>query len=378
VPAAETGQPQKPDVGKYTHLDADPGSSHSMVTALVPRGAQVLEFGCATGYMSRMLTEGLGCTVSGVELFPAAAELAKPHCRRVIVGDVETMDLAAALGDQRFDAVLFADVLEHLRDPGAVLARVRPFIADGGAVIASIPNVAHGSVRLALLHGEFRYRQTGLLDNTHLRFFTREGVRDLFEGAGYHVTHWRRTVKAVGDTDVTFPDSPMARRAKRWLAQDPDSTTFQFIVRAERSDVSEELRRTRDELARAKASLDAIWGERVKATAADLARLVPAGEALVLNDEAQIGPDVAPGRRVHSFPDHDGQYWGPPANADAAKEEVERLRAAGARYFAVAWPAFWQLELFPAFARYLRDSYACLYENDRLILFDLRTTGPRS
>src|SRR3954470_14165656 len=99
-------QPTSPGVGNYTHLDADAGSSHSMVTALVPRGAQVLEFGCATGYMSRMLTEGLGCTVTGVELFPAAAELAKPHCRRVIVGDVETMDLPAALGEQTYDAVL--------------------------------------------------------------------------------------------------------------------------------------------------------------------------------------------------------------------------------------------------------------------------------
>src|SRR4051812_30959846 len=91
-------QPTSPGVGNYTHLDADAGSSHSMVAALVPRGARVLEFGCATGYMSRMLTEQFGCTVVGVELFAAAAEHARPHCRRVVVGDVETMDLAATVG----------------------------------------------------------------------------------------------------------------------------------------------------------------------------------------------------------------------------------------------------------------------------------------
>src|SRR5947209_17867704 len=93
----EAAGPRPADVGKYTRLDPDPGSSHSLVAALVPRGVRVLEFGCATGYMSRLLTEGLGCAVTGVELFPAAAELARPHCRRVIVGDVETMDLAAAV-----------------------------------------------------------------------------------------------------------------------------------------------------------------------------------------------------------------------------------------------------------------------------------------
>jgi SAM-dependent methyltransferase len=124
-----------------------------------------------------------------------AAEEASLRAERVIVGDVEELDLEAELGGERFDAILFADVLEHLRDPAAVLRRVRPFVADGGAVVASIPNVAHASVRLSLLAGSFRYREQGLLDESHLRFFTREGVQDLFEGSGYLITDWLRPLR---------------------------------------------------------------------------------------------------------------------------------------------------------------------------------------
>ena len=177
---------------EYTTYDDSPGSTHNLVVGLVERGSRVLEFGCASGYMSRVLRDRLGATVVGVELRAEAAEEAALHCERVIVGDAEELDLETELGGERFDAILFADVLEHLRDPAAVLRRVRPFVAEGGVVAASIPNVAHASVRLALLSGSFRYREQGLLDESHLRFFTREGVQDLFEGAGYVITEWLR------------------------------------------------------------------------------------------------------------------------------------------------------------------------------------------
>src|SRR5690242_10330690 len=123
--------------------------------------------------MSQVLRERLGCSVVGIELDPQMGELARPQLERLIIGDLETVDLAAELGDERFDVLLFADVLEHMRDPAAVLARTRPFLRDDGLVVASLPNVAHISVRLSLLAGQFRYRRWGLLDETHLRFFTR-------------------------------------------------------------------------------------------------------------------------------------------------------------------------------------------------------------
>ncbi|HMI99749.1 MAG TPA: methyltransferase domain-containing protein [Gaiellaceae bacterium] len=231
---------------KYTQFQADPGSTHGKVVSLVPPATRVLEFGCATGYMSEVLKNRLGCTVTGVEIDPEAAALAEQHCDRVIVGDAEKIDYATELAGEEFDVVLFADVLEHLKKPGDVLRRIRPFIAENGVIIASIPNIAHGSVRLALLGGEFRYRDWGLLDDTHLRFFTRASIQDLFEETGFVVTHWVRQRLDVGETEISIPQVPDAVR--EWLASDPESTTYQFVLRALVSEPANQLRTLREEL----------------------------------------------------------------------------------------------------------------------------------
>jgi 2-polyprenyl-3-methyl-5-hydroxy-6-metoxy-1,4-benzoquinol methylase len=231
---------------KYNQFDPAPDSSHNLVVGFVPAGARVLEFGCATGYMSKVLKARLGCAVTGVELSAEAGELAREYCECVIIGDAEKLPFEPLLGPTRFDAILFADVLEHLREPGILLGRLRPFLAEGGAVIASIPNVAHGSVRLALLNGEFRYRPTGLLDNTHLRFFTRESIEDLFEQAGYRVTHWRRRLVDIERTEIGLPTRPVPDPVRKWIAADREATTYQFVVRAVRTDGVEILRLVSD------------------------------------------------------------------------------------------------------------------------------------
>jgi 2-polyprenyl-3-methyl-5-hydroxy-6-metoxy-1,4-benzoquinol methylase len=244
--AVTKGAMTPPHAFKYTEFQADPGSTHTKIVSLVPPATRVLEFGCATGYMSEVLKNELGCTVTGVEISPEAAELAEQHTERVIVGDAEKIDYAAELAGEEFDVVLFADVLEHLKRPGDVLRRVRPFVAENGVVIASIPNVAHGSVRLALLGGEFRYRDWGLLDDTHLRFFTRASIQDLFEETGYVVTHWLRQRLDLGETEISVPNVPDAVR--EWLASDPEATTYQFVLRALVSDTANQLQAMRTEL----------------------------------------------------------------------------------------------------------------------------------
>ena len=173
----------------------------------------------------------------------------------MIVGDAEKIDYAAELAGEEFDVVLFADVLEHLKEPGDVLRRVRPFVAENGSVIASIPNVAHGSVRLALLSGEFRYRDWGLLDDTHLRFFTRASIQDLFEETGYVVTHWMRQRLDLGETEISVPNVPDAVR--EWLASDPETTTYQFVLRALVSDTANQLQAMRNELEELRPDKDA-------------------------------------------------------------------------------------------------------------------------
>jgi 2-polyprenyl-3-methyl-5-hydroxy-6-metoxy-1,4-benzoquinol methylase len=233
--------PEGAAIPKYTSFDDSPGSTHELVVSLVPPRARVLEFGCATGYMSEVLRAQLGCAVTGVEISPEAAAIAADHCDQVIVGDAEVLDYDDLLGEERFGAVLFADVLEHLRDPGALLRRVRPFISEEGVVVASVPNVAHASVRLALLGGEFRYRDTGLLDDTHIRFYTRESIQDLFEGSGYAITDWLRRRVGLSDAEIQIPPH-LPENARAWAANaDPEATTYQFVLRAVRSGDAREL-----------------------------------------------------------------------------------------------------------------------------------------
>ena len=240
---------------KYTQFQDDPASTHSKIVSLVPPATRVLEFGCATGYMTEVLKTRLGCTVVGIEIDRDAAALAEQHAERVIVGDAETIDYAAELAGEEFDVVLFADVLEHLKEPDDVLRRVRPFVAENGVVIASVPNIAHASVRLALLGGEFRYREWGLLDDTHLRFFTRASIQDLFEETGYVITHWLRQRLDVGETEIKVPQVPEAVR--EWLASDPEATTYQFVLRAVVSESSAQLRLLREEIEQLRPHRDA-------------------------------------------------------------------------------------------------------------------------
>jgi 2-polyprenyl-3-methyl-5-hydroxy-6-metoxy-1,4-benzoquinol methylase len=233
---------------KYTRFNDEPGSAHMLVVDLVPDGARVLEFGCATGYMSQVLKSSKGCTVTGIEISPEAGELAKEHCDRVIIGDAEQLDYDELLGKQRFDAILFVDVLEHLKEPSIVLERIRPYLSRRGAVVASIPNIAHGSVRLALLAGEFRYRKLGLLDDTHLRFFTREGVQDMFEGAGYAIMKWLAHRVDIDRTEVGFPELPMSDSVREWLSKDPETSVYQFVIRAVPSTAANQLAMLRSQL----------------------------------------------------------------------------------------------------------------------------------
>ncbi len=244
---------------KYTWFDPAPDSSHSLILGLVPPNTRVLEFGCATGYMSAELSSRLGCTITGVEVSEEAAEEARRHCARVIVGDAERLDLDSVLGEERFDVILFADVLEHLREPQSLLAGVRRFLSPAGNVIASIPNVAHGSVRVALLQGEWRYRPVGLLDDTHLRFYTRDGVRDLFEGSGYVVTQWVRRRHSIEGTEMGVRVPP---DLGDYLARDPEVMTFQFIVRAVPSEAAALVADLRREVSAAEERSAATIAER--------------------------------------------------------------------------------------------------------------------
>jgi SAM-dependent methyltransferase len=148
------------------------------------RGLDVLDVGCGFATTSQHI-EKLGNRVTGVEESAEAVTKARTRVGRVVQGDLQQFEeVAAELGEARFDAIVFADVLEHLAWPLGILRKYLTLLKPGGTVLISLPNVGLWSVRLRVLAGRFEYEDTGVLDRTHLRFFTRRTARRLLESAG--------------------------------------------------------------------------------------------------------------------------------------------------------------------------------------------------
>lgn len=164
----------------------DPSSQASKLYALIPNGAKLLDVGCSTGRLDKELRIRKGCFVVGIEMNEQAAAKARENIDRVIVGDIESKDVISKI-ENSFDVIILADILEHLLEPRAVLKEVKTLLNSKGFVVVSLPNIAYWEIRKQLLCGNFQYKDTGILDRTHLRFFTIKSAIELFEKSGYTV-----------------------------------------------------------------------------------------------------------------------------------------------------------------------------------------------
>jgi len=162
-----------------------PYNLFAKVYKLIPAGINVLEAGCHTGQFGALLRRK-GCRVTGVEIDPDAVQRAKLALDRVRLTNLEEEEVFQEFKEQ-FDVILFMDVLEHCRNPEEILRRARKALAPNGFVITSIPNIANWSIRWNLLRGRFEYERVGIMDQTHIKFYTIKTVTRLFENAGYKI-----------------------------------------------------------------------------------------------------------------------------------------------------------------------------------------------
>ena len=274
----------------------DRNSATTRIVGLVPIGARVLDVGCSAGYLGEALKEQREARVWGIELDESDAAKARERgFEEVFAADLDHFAWDD-LDRYEFDAVVFADVLEHLKRPGEAIRGAARHLAPDGLVIASIPNIAHLSIRVELMEGGFAYEKLGLLDDTHLKYFTKKTIEDLFRAAGLSIRRLEATV-------YDLPEDQIAQRLRAvglestplfWERMNSDEArAYQYVVVAgrgpfeaqpielpekavmEHARLNGELARSAAEVAELRATLERIQGHplyRMAKSARDVVR----------------------------------------------------------------------------------------------------------
>jgi len=197
-------------------IKTSPHSSHEFVKLAVGRDQEVLDLGCGEGFLTEQIQQ-MGNHVTGIDVLPEAKRQSGFDC--YIQGDLEQgVDTEMpALRGRKFDKILMLDVLEHLRKPDRVLQDCEPLLKPDGHLIVSLPNIANITVRLMLLSERFNYTERGLLDKTHLRFFTRKTARKLLESTGYRIVEQKMTIMPLELVLGLRPDHFLMRIIQKLL-----------------------------------------------------------------------------------------------------------------------------------------------------------------
>lgn len=226
--AVATASPQ-PAPAPQVSYNAD------LLRLMPPGQRRVLEVGCSTGVLAQAyLAQNPQGDYWGLELDPVAAGIARQHCAQVMALDIEGLadEQWAALSDR--DCWVFGDVLEHLRDPWRVLARIRRILPPQGCIVLSVPNAQHWSVQARLANGIFRYEDGGLMDRTHLRWFTRITLLEMLDKAGLRMEAGVPRIFNEPGREAVLPAIRQMAQALGLSADDAvrDALPMQYVVRA--------------------------------------------------------------------------------------------------------------------------------------------------
>jgi 2-polyprenyl-3-methyl-5-hydroxy-6-metoxy-1,4-benzoquinol methylase len=211
---------------EHYRLRRDPKSSHQQIARLLKelRPKQVLDVGAAQGILGQLLAHA-GLTIDAIEPNREWAEAGKPYYRQMMNSTVEAADLP----DNAYDCIVCADVLEHLPDPLSTLKRLRQAAKSDATFIISLPNVAHLAVRAMLLFGRFPKMERGILDKTHLQFYTKDTAKNLLADTGLKVERTLTTVVPLEDFGNGFITKTMMGMQRLAVAALPRLFAMQWI-----------------------------------------------------------------------------------------------------------------------------------------------------
>ncbi len=207
-------------------------TSLSVLAGMVRPGSRVLDLGTGSGALGEHLRDKAGCTVDGITINAQEAAIARPHYRRVEVANLEQAGWTSAFQDCQYDFIVCADVLEHLSRPQTALQACRELLAPGGRVLISVPNAAYSGLVAELLQGDFTYRDEGLLDRTHLRFFTRRSLLQFLADQGWAVETVEPVERPLTESEFNGAFDRLPAQVARYLLALPDAGTYQLVAAA--------------------------------------------------------------------------------------------------------------------------------------------------
>jgi GT2 family glycosyltransferase/2-polyprenyl-3-methyl-5-hydroxy-6-metoxy-1,4-benzoquinol methylase len=207
-----------------------------VLAALVAPGSRVLDLGTGSGALGRHLQEARRCRVDGVTLSAAERDEALAAYDRLEVLDLEDPAWAERFADRQYDVVVCADVLEHLREPERVLRACRRLLRPDGWLLVSVPNVAYAGMIVSLMHGDWTYGREGLLDRTHLRFYTRRSFTRLLDAEGWRVERVEPIELTWYYTEFWTPFDRLPPAVALYLLAQPDASAYQLVFAARRAE----------------------------------------------------------------------------------------------------------------------------------------------
>ena len=211
----------------------DERTSLSVLASMMHPGAAMLDLGCGSGALGQYVAMKQGVVADGITWSEAEANHARPHYRQVEVADLEDCDLATLFAGKKYDYIVCADVLEHLRNPENILGQARNMLTPGGKVLISVPNASYSGLIAELIQGEFLYREEGLLDRTHLRFFTRRSLARFLQDHGWQLEALDTIHRDLPDSEFRSRFDSLPPAVARQLLAGDDALSYQFIAAAE-------------------------------------------------------------------------------------------------------------------------------------------------
>ena len=219
-------------MGKYDFkLDMYDDNTISWIAKIVRKNSTVLEFGPANGRLTRYLKNQKNCIVDIVEIDEESGKEAAQYARKALIGEEKgnIENFFWLENGKQYDYVVFADVLEHLIHADEVLKRCQLILKEKGNILVSVPNIAHNSIIIELINDEFRYNPTGILDNTHVRFFTRNSFERMASEAGWAVINEKAKRIRVGETEIKNKFSDVPLEVAKELVHRPLGDVYQYL-----------------------------------------------------------------------------------------------------------------------------------------------------